>query len=131
MLDNIRLSPNPHFDRALKAWSSLSTNSVKADPTPGADNAGDQNANPRAPSKRTKEAADGQATDENGKLRCQYCGTELTKEPGQPNSREFDHFDPYKNGGSNTIDNILDACRTCNRGEGSNSYPDGWQPKYD
>jgi hypothetical protein len=97
----------------------------------GADNAGDQSANPRAPSKGTKEAADAQATDENGKLRCQYCGTELTKEPGHPNSREFDHFDPYKNGGSNTIDNILDACRTCNRGKGSKSYPDGWQPKYD
>jgi RHS repeat-associated protein len=119
------------WDNIKTGWNALTKGLGSVMMSEGGADGGDQsgNANPRAPSKGTKEAADAEATDENGKLRCQYCGTELTKEPGKSNSREFDHFDPYKNGGSNTIDNILGACRTCNRGKGSKSYPDEWQPK--
>ncbi|TFY97107.1 RHS repeat-associated core domain-containing protein, partial [Ramlibacter humi] len=82
----------------------------------------------RRPSKETRDKADQQATDSNGDLRCQYCGDKLTMEPGHENSREFDHFDPWSKGGDSSIDNILDSCRTCNRGKGNRLFPDEWQP---
>ncbi|QNP48906.1 RHS repeat-associated core domain-containing protein [Diaphorobacter aerolatus] len=83
----------------------------------------------RRPDKDTRDQADEQATDENGRLRCQYCGDVLTTEPGQGNSREFDHEKPWSRGGGSEIDNILDSCRTCNRGKGNRLFPSEWTPK--
>jgi hypothetical protein len=61
-----------------------------------------------------KDAADQAATDPDGKMRCPDCGAEMTTEPGTPDSREFDHRDPYSSGGGNGADNIDSICRTCN-----------------
>lgn len=41
----------------------------------------------RRPSADVRAKADKAATDSSGKLRCSYCGQELTTEPGKPNSR--------------------------------------------
>lgn len=83
----------------------------------------------RTPSAETKRQADAAATDADGTLRCQYCGQELTTEYGHPNSREYDHIDSYANGGSSDIENINDACRTCNRSKGSKTLEEWreWQ----
>lgn len=45
---------------------------------------------------------------------CQYCGA---KPPSVV--LEIDHIDPVKNGGTNTIHNLITACFDCNRGKSS------------
>lgn len=85
----------------------------------------------RRPSREVKDAADQAATDENGNLRCQYCGQGLTTDPGQGNSREYDHYNPWSRGGGSGKNNVVDACRDCNRGpggKGSKLFPDEWVP---
>ncbi len=82
----------------------------------------------RRPSAATRSMADAAATDAQGKLRCQYCGRELTPQSGQANSREFDHVVPHARGGGRGIDNIKDACRTCNRAKGART-PGEWESK--
>jgi HNH endonuclease len=83
------------------------------------DDSGDSSRGSRTPSASTKAAADAAATDDEGKLRCFYCNGELTTESGYPNSREYDHRDPWSRGGDSSSDNIVDACRTCNRAKGA------------
>jgi RHS repeat-associated protein len=73
----------------------------------------------RRPNAETKKQADEAATDEDGTLRCQYCGQPLTDKAGSPNSKEYDHVDPYSRGGNSDIGNIKDTCRTCNRQKGA------------
>lgn len=43
------------------------------------------------------------------KFRCFYCGAKLL-----PANRTLDHKLPISRGGSNTIDNVVPACRPCN-----------------
>ncbi len=43
------------------------------------------------------------------KFRCFYCGIKLF-----PANRSLDHKTPVSRGGSNTIDNVVPACRPCN-----------------
>jgi 5-methylcytosine-specific restriction endonuclease McrA len=43
------------------------------------------------------------------KFRCFYCGTKLL-----PANRMLGHKIPVSRGGSNTIDNVVPACRPCN-----------------
>ena len=45
---------------------------------------------------------------------CAYCGTTLTFKEMQ-----VDHVVPLRRGGSDTLDNMLPACRSCNRYKGS------------
>lgn len=40
---------------------------------------------------------------------CGYCGTEIDYKDMQ-----VDHMQPLKRGGSDTLDNMLPACRSCN-----------------
>jgi hypothetical protein len=42
--------------------------------------------------------------------RCPYCGIEIDPDHGQ-----FDHMVPFDKGGSNTRDNIVFSCLSCNR----------------
>ena len=42
--------------------------------------------------------------------KCPYCGVEISPEHGQ-----FDHKIPFDKGGTNTRDNIVFCCTTCNR----------------
>jgi hypothetical protein len=72
----------------------------------------------RRPTADVRGQADQAATDANGNLRCSYCDQVLTPDAGNPNSREYDHVTPHSQGGGRTIDNIKDACRTCNRQKG-------------
>jgi hypothetical protein len=73
----------------------------------------------RRPNVETQAGADAAATDAEGKLRCFYCNGEMTTESGQPNSREYDHMTPWSRGGDSLDDNIVSACRTCNREKGA------------
>jgi HNH endonuclease len=73
----------------------------------------------RRPNADTQRGADAAATDADGKLRCFYCNGELTTEAGQPNSREYDHMNPWSRGGDSSDGNIVDSCRTCNRSKGA------------
>ncbi|TPG09387.1 HNH endonuclease [Curtobacterium flaccumfaciens] len=50
---------------------------------------------------------------------CVYCGVALTNDHG-PNSRTVDHVLAKANGGQDTIDNCLSACRSCNSSKGVN-----------
>lgn len=45
---------------------------------------------------------------------CWYCRCELTLEPRQPNSFTVDHVIAFSQGGSDDIENLVPACRTCN-----------------
>lgn len=83
--------------------------------------------NCRRPTAATRRAADEAATDVDGVLLCQICGTELITRSGSSNSREFDHIFPFSRGGGRDIDNIWDLCRTCNRQKGANTLDEwGW-----
>lgn len=63
-----------------------------------------------------------------GKEVCSTCGVELTQEPGEPNSRHFDHLTSVKNGGGNGPENCDEKCRTHNLKKGSLNE-DEWQKK--
>ena len=106
--------------------SAMSSTGADSDKKPAADDRGS-----RRPSKEVKDAADAAARDQNGNLNCQYCGQGLTEQPGHGNSREFDHYNPWARGGGSRKDNVVDACRDCNRGpggKGSKLFPDEWIP---
>lgn len=47
---------------------------------------------------------------------CAYCGKALT-----PGNASKDHVIPLSKNGKNTIDNIVAACRACNRNKGNHS----------
>jgi 5-methylcytosine-specific restriction endonuclease McrA len=79
---------------------------------------------PRKPSSTTRKLADEKAKDKDGKLRCKYCKEEMTTNPGQKISREFDHRHPYARGGTSDPKNIDSICRSCNRSKGSKSVGD-------
>jgi len=83
---------------------------------------------PRRPSATQKEGALDRSRGPDGKERCTYCGTELDRRAGKPNSAEIDHVDPYSKGGE-TVDSNLDAaCRTCNRSKGAKKLNTEWVP---
>ena len=79
----------------------------------------------RRPNAETRRQADAAATDAAGNLRCQYCGDKLTTKPGQSNSREYDHVDPWSRSRDSSLSNILNSCRTCNRSKGAQT-PEEW-----
>lgn len=47
--------------------------------------------------------------------RCFYCDTEITHYSKRSNSLEIDHMIPKSRNGSDDIDNLVAACRACNR----------------
>jgi 5-methylcytosine-specific restriction endonuclease McrA len=49
---------------------------------------------------------------------CRICGAETTTSPG-PQKLEFDHAQPFSEGGDSTLANIQGLCRTCNRLKGA------------
>lgn len=49
---------------------------------------------------------------------CMLCGTKTGDTPG-PARSEIDHAVPKSRGGSNTIENAQNTCRTCNRQKGA------------
>jgi len=58
-------------------------------------------------------AAQWQALLELCRYRCVYCGKKMTRE-----TMTRDHLTPYVEKGSNTLQNVLPACRTCNSRKG-------------
>jgi RHS repeat-associated protein len=74
---------------------------------------------PRRFSPEQRERAWERSKDANGTPRCEYCGKEITKEPGKPNTYEADHKNPYSRGGPTKDENLAPACRTCNRSKGA------------
>lgn len=87
----------------------------------------------RATLEERKASRDRNRARNNGELRCVHCGTELTEEPGHPNSAETDHLQPRspRGGGprgNNEPDNLDESCRTCNR-QKSNKRPEDFRPR--
>jgi len=56
-------------------------------------------------------------------MQCAYCGTAASEEV----RLEADHFLPLALGGPDTIDNLLPACPSCNRGPGGKFHRDPWE----
>jgi len=50
---------------------------------------------------------------------CFYCGTQITHYSKRFNSLEIDHKTPKSRGGSDDRENLVAACRPCNRSKGS------------
>jgi hypothetical protein len=125
--DNL-VSPDPQLSaETVRKNADLGYDFASGSPVAAksAKNAAGDVARARKPSSEVRRQSDAAATDAEGKLRCQYCGQELTTKPGAPNSREFDHEVPYSRGGTSDIGNIKDACRTCNRSKGAKT-PEEW-----
>lgn len=57
---------------------------------------------------------------------CVYCLKATTDERHQPNTLEIDHVTPMAKGGPNSQDNVVPACRSCNRRRGGKAS--GWVP---
>ncbi len=83
-------------------------------------------AGPRRPSAAQRDQTFERSKDAAGKPRCTYCGKEITREPGRPNTYEADHRTPYSRGGSTTNENLEPSCRTCNRSKGAQT-PEEWE----
>jgi hypothetical protein len=49
-------------------------------------------------------------------FKCQYCGAHPPEAILEP-----DHIKPVADGGTNSMDNLVTACFSCNRGKGANS----------
>lgn len=49
--------------------------------------------------------------------RCHYC-----RKRGTMRTLTRDHIIPRKDGGPNTLDNLVSACRSCNQRKGTKSY---------
>ena len=73
----------------------------------------------RRPSPAQRQRVFERSKDVNGTPRCEYCGAEITNEPGKPNSYEADHRVPYSRGGPTSDENLTGSCRTCNRPKGA------------
>jgi HNH endonuclease len=74
---------------------------------------------PRRPTALQRDRVFEKSKDSSGTPRCDYCGNELTRNYGKPNSYEADHRQPYSRGGPTTEENLAPACRTCNRSKGA------------
>jgi RHS repeat-associated protein len=83
---------------------------------------------PRYITKDVKIETNERITGPDGKMRCEYCGNEVTKEPGRPNSLQYDHGDPWSTGGGRGTDNIFGACRICNLRKSNTPFAD-WLKK--
>lgn len=74
----------------------------------------------RRPTKAVKDEVDAENQERNGgKETCDYCGVEVTPEPGHPTSKEYDHKEAYAKGGPSDATNVCIACRTDNRKKGT------------
>ena len=62
------------------------------------------------------------------KMRCFYCHCPLTREPDRFNTADREHVVPGKMGGckDDSEENIVAACRSCNRKKGSKR---NWIPR--
>jgi 5-methylcytosine-specific restriction endonuclease McrA len=49
---------------------------------------------------------------------CVFCGVRTTRQPG-PTQSNIDHAIPRSRGGSNTLGNAQNTCRTCNLDKGA------------
>jgi RHS repeat-associated protein len=85
----------------------------------------------RAPTASQREAALQRSKGLDGKERCTYCGTELDRKSGNPNSVEIDHKQAYSKGGKTEDANLDAACRTCNRSKGARELGTEWVPPKD
>jgi hypothetical protein len=81
---------------------------------------------PRRFSKADRDAAYEKSQDAMGRARCEYCGEELTREPGQSKSYESDHRNPYSKGGPSSAENLAPSCRACNREKGAKELDAEW-----
>jgi 5-methylcytosine-specific restriction endonuclease McrA len=58
--------------------------------------------------------------------RCHYCGIEMVPNPFDgtylQNAISVDHVVPRKEGGSSRLENLVLACRRCNRSKMTKSY---------
>lgn len=63
--------------------------------------------------------------------KCHYCGKILSK-PGNKGSRvtQVDHIIPHSAGGSDEPDNLVIACKTCNRAKANTPYIDYVEKEY-
>jgi len=80
---------------------------------------------PRRPSARQRDETFDRSKDNGGVPRCTYCGKEITRQPGRPDTYETDHRVPYSRGGPTKQENLEPSCRTCNRSKGPKT-PDEW-----
>lgn len=60
--------------------------------------------------------------------RCYYCGVKMTKKEG-PRQRTRDHLIPLSRGGTDTLENIVPACRSCNSKKGTKTLEEFYSIK--
>jgi hypothetical protein len=63
--------------------------------------------------------------------RCTYCDDWHTKWPNNWKTSIGDHVIPVSRGGSNTLDNLMPACSTCNSKKGPKLLSEWTQPKHE